>query len=284
MPNDEPKITVSHADLDAALEAAKVPAAEPEPPAIEPEPKTPEPEPAKAISSDPDQDVEPEPEPDPDAESEEPDEPDDNKERSRLGRRVSGIEQSIERLAGLIEKVVTAKAEPEPEDPDDDEPVFMTKKQLREFVRNQAKDEVRQTKAEEQATQSKYENAYVSHVRKVGANLPPKQLDAIFKEMFDNHNSVIHKIPEVDADINFHRAVASLAAKAKPAAKVVPLKKDDPKNLGGPADTNKETKTAKSVPKLDEHAAAFAKYHKLSDEQITNALSGETRLSLRGKL
>ena len=37
MPNDEPKITVSHADLDAALEAAKVPAAEPEPPAIEQE-------------------------------------------------------------------------------------------------------------------------------------------------------------------------------------------------------------------------------------------------------
>lgn len=270
MPDETPEITVSHADLDAALEerAAEGEAAEE---TVEDEPETPEPETEQAISSDPDQDAEPE---------EDPEEPDDHKERSKLGRRVSGLEHNINLLVEKIDQLVTSKTEPE-EDPDDDEPVFMTKKQLREFVRNQAKDEVKQTKAEEHAAQVKYERAYVAQVRKVGANLPPKQLEAVFKEMFEHHNDVFHKIPEVDADINFHRAVASLADKAKP-KKVVPLKKDDPKNLGGPADTKIEGKKV-APQKLDEHAAAFVKYHNLSDEKVKEALEGETRPSLRGK-
>jgi len=302
MPNKSP-ITVSHADLDAALEVRDAAASEAAEETVgeEQEPETPETETEQAISSDPDQDAEPEPdveaepevaeEPEPDVEAEpevaeepEPDipaEPDDHKERSRMGRRMSELEGNINLLVNKIDQLVTAKTEPEA-DPDDDEPVFMTKKQLRDFVKSEARNEVVQTKAEEQAAQSEYENAYVAQVHKAGADLSPKQLDAVFKEMFDNHNEIHHKIPQVDADINFHRAVASLTAKVKPAAKVIPLKKDDPKNLGGPADTNIESKKV-APQKLDKHAAAFAKHHNLSDEKIAAALTGETRPSLKGK-
>jgi hypothetical protein len=285
MTQEKSEITVSHADLDAALEkdaAAKV-AAEQEP-AKEPEqePEPPEKEPEQALSSDPDQNPEPEPEPEPE-EDELPPEPDDHKERSRLGRKVAGLEENINRLVGLIETLATKKSEPEPEDPDDDEPVFMTKKQLREFVKAQAKDAVVQTETEKTKAQRAYESSYVSHVRKIGSDLLPKQLEAVFKEMFDNHNEVIHKIPEVDADINFHRAVASLAAKAKPAPKVIPLKKDDPKNLGGPADTNIAPKKV-AAPKLDEHAAALVKHLGWNEDKVSAALSGEAPLSLRGKI
>lgn len=275
----EKEPTVSHADLDAALEdsAATKVAAEPEPKpepelksGVEPDPAEPEPEP------EPEPEKEPEPEPEP-----EPAEPEDHKERSKMGRRMSMLEDNIDTLVTKIDQLITVRAEPE--DPDDDEPVFMTKKQLREFVRTQAKDEVIQTKAEDQATQKKYEDAYISHVRKIGADLSPKQLEAVFKEMYDRHNEVFHKIPEADADINFHRAVVSLADKAKPAPKVIPLKKDDPEKLGGPADTAVTKKTV-VAPKLDEHALAFAKHHKLTDEQVAEALAGETPLSLRGKI
>jgi len=269
---EEPK--VSHADLDAVLEGSTAP----EEAAEETVEKTEEPE--QAISKDP----EPEdPEPEKIDEPEEPEEPEDHKERSKLGRRVSGLEQNIGALIEKIDQLVTAKASPEPEDPDDDEPVFMTKKQLREFVRDQARNEVVQTEAEKQKAQTKYENAYVGHVRKLGENLTPKQLEAVFKEMFDNHNNVIHRIPEIDADINFHRAVAALAKKS-PAQKVVPLKKEAPKNLGGATDTDSSEKPVRKKVKLDEHAAAFAKYHKLTDEQIDSALSSETPLSLKGKI
>uniref|UniRef100_A0A6M3XR07 Uncharacterized protein n=1 Tax=viral metagenome TaxID=1070528 RepID=A0A6M3XR07_9ZZZZ len=289
MPEETPKITVSHADLDAALEADAAGKVAAEPVKVIKEPEPPEPEPAKAIALDPDPIVEPIPEPEPepllepDPEPAVPPEPDDHKERSKMGRRVAGLEQNLNLLVQKIDQLVTAKTVAEPVDPDDDEPVFMTKKQLREFVRTQAKDEIGQTKIEEQTARNEYENAYVSHVRQIGADLPPKQLDAVFKEMYDHHNEVIHKIPKVDADINFHRAVASLAVKSKPVSKVIPLKKDDPKNLGGPADTIIEGKKVEK-PKLDEHAAAFARYHKLTDDQIASALSGETKLSLRGKL
>ena len=275
----EKEPTVSHADLDAALEdsAATKVAAEPESELkseIEPDPAEPEPEPDFESSPEPEPEPAPEPEP-------EPAEPEDHKERSKMGRRMSMLEDNIDTLVTKIDQLITVRAEPE--DPDDDEPVFMTKKQLREFVRTQAKDEVIQTKAEDQATQKKYEDAYISHVRKIGADLSPKQLEAVFKEMYDRHNEVFHKIPEADADINFHRAVVSLTDKSKPAPKVIPLKKDDPENLGGSADTV-VTKKIVAAPKLDEHAMAFAKHHKLTDDQVAEALAGETPLSLRGKI
>lgn len=294
----EPGVTVSHADLDAALEERAADSKAAEETVEEQEPEAPEEETETAISSDPDQDAEPEEDPgteepedepveEPVAEEPEPeelpDEPDDHKARSKMGRRMSELEGNINLLVNKIDQLISKEPEGQEEiDPEDDEPVFMTKKQLREFVKSEAKNEVYATKAEESKAQTDYENAYVSKVRKIGANLPPKQLDAIFAEMYENHNQTIHKVPEVDADINFHRAVASLAKKSKPAAKVVPLKKESPKNLGGPADTIEKTKTVKPQ-KLDEHAAAFAKYHNLSDEKISEALSSETRPSLRGK-
>jgi len=289
MSDDTPKITVSHADLDAALEADAASKKAAEPPAKEKEPEIKEPEPDKALSSEVDlKDSKPvvEPEKKPEKKEKDPEEePDEHKERSKLGRRVSGLEQNINTLISKLDELITvqSKVKDEQEDEAEDEPVILTKKELRELIRNEAKHEVKQTKVEDEKAKTKYENAYIGQVRKIGGNLPEKQLEVIFKEMYDHHNEIIYNNPEVDADINFHRAVASLAAKAKPTVKVVPLKKDDPKNLGGPAETT-EARKKSAPPKWDEHVAAFAKYHKMTDEQVSEALSGEAPLSLRGKI
>ena len=194
---------------------------------------------------------------------------DDNRERSNLGRKVKILEDKLSRLdeiAAKLDRISTPKRELPP---DDDAPIPMTARELREFVWK----ENQQLETFKAQKQREYVQGYLKHEATLGMDLSEQEYEEVIKERVANFDVRHSDNPMADADLNFHKALASVLRKKMSKGKENPLKGKKPDGpLGGPTGTENATRAA-VTPKLDKDAAEFAQKMGLSAEQIQKALA-----------
>ena len=207
-----------------------------------------------------------------------PEEPEDNAERSQLGRRVKAMEDNQQDFFTKMENLIQGKAsqppkeEPEEEEFDDDY-IPTTKKELDDVL------DARDRKVTKKRQQ--YEDDY-----RVQLNTFAQQEDysEIIKEMTANHNFKHSDDGISDALINYKNAeVALLRSKAK--EKISPLDKNKDKqgeHLGGAIDSENMEREAGKPLKLDPEALEFMKTTGMSDESAKKALAGDAPAYLQG--
>lgn len=210
-----------------------------------------------------------------------PEEPEDNSERSRLGRKVKELEDALlkskteseEKLNATLEKLnafLGKAAEPEEEEffemPE-------TKADFDRLVRERI-EALKQEETTQVSQKSKeYEAGYIDTVKSLLSGDEDEQ--AIF-DILDAEFNVRHSEVESLESGMKDAAKNVLAAKTKllqsKDVKKVPLKGGKPKApLGGETGSKMPAKT-KPVPKLDPVAAEFARETGMTDEAIIKAL------------
>ena len=192
--------------------------------------------------------------------------PEDNRERSQLGRKVKLLEDTLSAISSKIDQLVTQKPDPEPEFEDD---VPITKKELAKYLSQQA----------EKQTQDRqtYVNEYLRHEAVLGMNMEDAEYGEVVEERLKNFDVRHSNNAKADAELNFAKAQAAVLKRKLSGLgkKANPLKGEKPSGpLGGPVET-KNQEHAKKVVRLDEHAASFAKSMGLSDDKVQKYLAGE---------
>ena len=202
----------------------------------------------------------------------EPEEEEDHKERSKLGRKVKYLEDTIQQQNERIEMLLN-KLE-KPPSPVEDEEV------PEDVVRWNAA-----LKRKEAAEQMKYSQGYLKSFWVEGKNdreSDPDLYDEIYKEMATNFNVRYSNDPSMDAAINYGKAARAVFKKQTASVKSRPnVKADKPQ-----ASTSLDVKS-RSVPEpsedmdLDPEAREFVKKIGMSKESIAEALKGETPSHLK---
>lgn len=185
-------------------------------------------------------------------------EPDDNAERSQMGRRLKRAEGTIEQLLNLQ----LSKQEPV-RDLDEN----MTVREAEAFWAKKKQEENRATE--------QYEGDYVDAATNMGRGLDKETHGEILKIMYRDFNFPYSNNPTVDAGINYQKAQHRLMKETlgKKKDKVNPLKaKKADAPLGVSSATRTTTKT-EIVPELDEHAKRFVDKLGKTPEQIKKALN-----------
>lgn len=269
---------VTDEDLDRAAEAPETSDAEPE---VEDDNPVEDNAPAEPAGEEAEEVVE----------EEIPAEPEDNTVRSELGRKVKEqgetLQAFMDSITGAIDEIKTMVTKPVvEEEEDDDEPVFLTKAQFRQQIR----DSVATLTKEQQEGNRKYERGYMTKVAELTSGMSDEEKAEVSKELFENKDINVKRSgnPKIDAEINFLKAQTNVLRRQAIVSKkpVNPLdkNKDNPDlPLGGPSGTrNQETKSEKIV-KLDPEAAKFAKASGMTDEEVQEALSGPMPTYLGGQ-
>ena len=244
---------VSHADLDAAAEevdqpAAEIPAAEPEPEPVAEEEVKPEAQVA-----------EPEGEPEPEV----PAEPEDNAERSRLGRKVAALETQLQTALQALQE--QAKPPADPVDPDD----LVTVGKLDEYLG--------QAERRKQAVVKQYNAASQQELLKYGKQYKDEDWLEIVK-MAESNWEYATRNPAVDTRLNFREAERKfLQGKIKKGKTPVnPLEKNkdqNPTNLGGESGAELAPPKEQAKPQLDKYAQDLVNRTGMSDESVDDALN-----------
>lgn len=290
-------VSVSFEDLDNAVtevERPDQPLAEETPGETKEETretKTEKEETAKEEKEPETQTTEKEEEPTESKEDEVPEEPSDNAGRSKLGRRVSAIEASIQTLVDEMRTVLkpaenqeTIESEEDTwlaENEDEDE--FISKRDLPGLFE---KFETLRTKKEAkvQKERDRYNAEYNAVFQEYGKSTDPELHKQIIDEMIANHNVKRSNNGSLDGELNYLKAKATIIDK-KSAETTNPLEKNkdkDLKNLGGPSDTIATPKESAPI-KLDKYAAEFVSQVGLSEDSIKKALEGKARPGLMGE-
>lgn len=184
----------------------------------------------------------------------------EHKESSRLGRRLSAIEERMDVFLSQAEKLVTPKDEAI-EEIDPDMPV--TLKEVEAYLGR--KEETRRN------GRVNYESAYVRSVAGLAEGEDSDFANRIMDEMESNYNAEYSKDGGRDAEINWLKA--SNAVLKKGTQKKNPLtgpKTKAPLGVGG-ADTN--TERGYTRPKLDAATEDLIARSNFSDEQLERALT-----------
>jgi len=260
---------VSHDDLDAAWDNAQ-PAEEVA--AEEPVEETIDEEPKEEL-----QDGEPK-EPELPAEEpklpEEPAEPEDNGERSKLGRKVKFLEDMVTQQNETIRNLQPVVEQPTNEFEDDEDPV--TRGDIEKIIE-------RREAAQRQQIET-YNQNYNHGLIKLGLDLEESEHVATVKAVEKILNPSRTGNPEVDAELNFLKARSivlegKIKENAKPKNPLNKNKETTPENLGGGADTKTASKTHR-MPKLDSAAQDFVKSSGWDADKVKGILSGDTPLNL----
>jgi len=207
------------------------------------------------------------------------DEPKSNTDRSRLGRRVAGMERQINDLVGAINKFVAVQGQPKDIKPDEveldlDEP--LTLRQMQDYFAKESQRRVEDSKS--------YTSSYVKTVWQLGQDEDDATLDEIAKELDDT--TTYHRWsndPTVDAERNYNRAARTVLARKLEAVakrKESPLDKNKNKEKV-PTKTGADTKVPEreaKLPELDGDAKDFLKYiakggKGFTEDDIRDALS-----------
>ena len=233
----------------------------------------------------------PEEEPVEETTEDEPDEPVDNADRSKLGRRVSAIESSIQTLVDELRTIMkpAGKEEPPEEDllSDEDDDEYVTKKTLTGFYQKLRMQETREADRVKSET-DKYNNDYNSVFQELGKTVDAELHTEVLQEMKAHHNFKRSNSGVLDAELNYLKAKDAVLQK-KSAGPKNPLDKNkgkDAQNLGSPSDTI-VTGKADTPLKLDKYAEAFYSWTKstplpMSEDSVKKALDGNARTGLMG--
>lgn len=200
-------------------------------------------------------------------------------DRSRLGRKVKGIESELSSLSSTQAEMLTRMNElldkmsvaPKDEYEEEDKPL------TREEAKKVAAEAYESRKKDEADAQKKYEGAYVKFALKLNAQENDSDLAMdILKEMETNYNVRYSNDPDADAERNYMKAeTAVLRKKAKAGSKAPnPLDKNKgkenlPMGVAG-ADKDKSITTLKV--ELDPIAKEYAEKWGLDIDSINSAL------------
>lgn len=218
------------------------------------------------------------------------DQAEEQRERSRLGRKLAAMERTLaEReeaharemtdLKNLLLATVSSKegngGQTEEDVPDD---TYLTAADVRKLLKKELREQApvvmnQMTEAQKQA-QVQYERSYMKHLDNLAAEEDETVHEAIVKEMLENFNVKHSSDPAADAERNYYRAAASMAKKAGGLKRQVNVKggKDSlPSGVGG--DSKSRTKEAE-IPELDEAALDFVQKTGMSPESVKRALAG----------
>jgi hypothetical protein len=190
---------------------------------------------------------------------EEPDPETDNAARSKLGRRVAGLEEQLAQQTEVLRQLLAQNQPPEPEPGDDD--YFITKEN---FDRMMERREAAKTKA-----QKEYEQGYRAILGELKKENPENH-EAVVKIMLDKYNVKRSGNPAVDAQLNYAKAQVDFI---KNGAKVN-LRQDSADGAGVSAGTRTAPQKPK-MPKLDPEAEAFLKDIGKDAEWAAKALQGK---------
>ena len=183
----------------------------------------------------------------------------ENAERSKLGRKVKSLEDTVTRLERLLELQEKTKAVKTEED-DDDEDVFITKKDLPKYVES--------LEAKKEQTKLQYQQEYTREFAKIGGE--DDRFDEIWEEMLERHNTINTGSPVADAQINFYKAKAALAESRKPVNPV----KGKAKQLKTKTNIPAQMKGKEPTPvKLDPVAAEYVRKMGIKQEFVQKTLS-----------
>ena len=220
-----------------------------------------------------------------------PAEPSNNGERSKLGRKVKYIEDTVlgfqeqfearmNRLDGLLasnnRQADTGGYEAE-DDPDEE--FIGTKAELKKFLNDYNRDQ----DAQRQSSQIKYEQDYVKTINRLGSEETEEDHKDIYDEMMSHFNVKYSENPMVDAEKNYLKATRSVLKKrtAKPAKKLNPLKGNKPKApLGAGNSSETMTKKKKPIPKFDDAAQDFMNKAGITPERAAEILDGDAPANL----
>jgi len=189
---------------------------------------------------------------------------DDNAERSRLGRKVKYLEETITSLTSqletqtkLLQSLVERMSPKEPAKEDDEEEVITTKKDVLRVLT-----EAEKKRMEEKA---RYENNYVKTFQSLLMQEEDGVRSDIYKTWNDKYNAVFTGDPVRDAEIGYLKAKVDVLSrhtyKGKEDTPAQPTK-------SSPSDYSKRYS-------LNPEAMELAQYFGLSDDDIKAALDSD---------
>jgi len=206
-------------------------------------------------------------------------EPLDQKERTKLGRKVERIEDTLntflEKMDTFLE-VQTRSQSSRDKEPEEELPeVVSTSSDVFKVL-----DTWERKKAERVQTEKEnYEKGYLKRFRQLQTE-DPDSSEEVFKEMFEHFNVARTGNSEVDAELNYAKAKASLLSRQGPRKAKPNVRSETP---GVSTDMSVESKSSSSRTKnidLDPFAKEFVEKIGMKPEEIEAALSGETPLHL----
>lgn len=189
----------------------------------------------------------------------EKDEPDDNAERSRLGRKVKEQEQLLQTILLELQSLKKPAAEPVEEE-EDDEALAEEARLEKLLERIQQKKEAKKTS---------YESKYLATLHTITKDVDEAEHKAIVEIMLSKYNKVITENPEVDAELNYRKAEADYLRSGVGKRKA-PLRGDKPPKVEIP-ESKKKGAEALDV-ELDDFAKEFVAKTKMSTDSIKKAL------------
>lgn len=194
-----------------------------------------------------------------------------NATSSNLGRQLQAMEKKLD---SKLEEFSQGKNQAE-ESEDDDEEVVLTKKELKDYTKNIARETAREDLTAAQKKETDYESGYVQKAGELVAEYDsdPATRDGICALFIDKFNVKRSGKGLEDAELNFAKAEAAFF-KSKSKAKVNPLKGKDPitpLDNGGGGKVIK--KNAQVIQLKTPEAIEFANQFKLSEETIKRALA-----------
>ena len=223
-----------------------------------------------------------------------PVEPDDNAERSRLGRRLANMErhhqmemqdlkmmlaQQNQAMSVLMQRLQQPQAPAEPED----DYIPTTRSEFNRYLAQQMQQQVQQQTEGQRQAQQRYEQGYMNTLK---AFSQVEEDDAVYHEVIsevtrkDSPFNIKHSDnPMTDARINYAEAKLAILNKQIKSVKVVsrenPIKGKAPvAPLGSGSATNSRAPVKDAVlPKLSAEALGVASYFKLTPDAISKALT-----------
>lgn len=199
----------------------------------------------------------------------------DNSERSRLGRKVAHMEESMTDFMNEMRDAMQSKTADTPvsEDPldlgDTDELVTSAslKKQLADFYKAQKAQEIADAKA--------YKKDYTSSILELSKDLPEEEFNSVINSLDNSGNPRSSEDPRVAAQVNFLKARNAVLEK-KIKEPVNPIQGNvihAPAGIGGAAAVKP---AEESLPEFTQEELDFIKRSGLTDEQVKEALSNKS--------
>lgn len=200
----------------------------------------------------------------------------DHGEKSRLGRRVSFIENKIDELMNRMDTQLSdiVSAMGERREPtvtttttttEDDDDYIATEQDVRRVVKKMQE--------QDRVASAEYSKQYTDKFKTFKSN-DAENYDAIWNEMYANFNEVITGNAEVDAEINYNKAARSVLSK-KLAGKntTTSVVKDDHVLPAGTSTTTMSDTPPERKITLSADAQEWASKFNLKSEDIQRALS-----------
>ncbi len=207
----------------------------------------------------------------------EPEDEEEHRERSKLGRKVKQLEDVIQQQNERMEMLMAKLETPASTNPYEDE--ILTEEDWKKY---------RAIRKKETEEQTKYSQGYIRNFYAEGKKDRegnPELYDEVYNEMAVNFNIRYSNDPSMDAALNYAKAKAAVLAKKTASPKLKPNLKGGDKPQ---ASTNIDVKS-RAAPEpseeieLDDEAKEFVRKVGMKTESIREALKGEAPAHLSAR-